>query len=208
MNKTEPTKKEMAEFRRAVNQRNENIKGGGFYRALDFFIMLLAVFVLAIALRVAVFEPVRVKGPSMLSTLQDKDFMVVEKLSYAFSSPKRGDILILYYPEVIDHTCVKRVIGLPGDEVRIEGGKVFVNGNLLDEPYLDPNRTPDGRHDGVAIVKEGCVFVLGDNRNNSLDSSSLGVGSIGMERIVGKVAAVLYPFSQARLFPRPTYSNL
>jgi len=166
--------------------------------------MLLAVFVFALAVRVAVFEPVRVKGTSMLSTLREGDFMVVEKLSYSFSGPKRGDILILYYENNDEYTCVKRVIGLPDDHVRITNGSVFVNGQQLSEPYLDPNLSePDGRHDGEWTIDAGCVFVLGDHRNVSLDSAS--VGPIRIERIVGKVAVVLYPFSHIRTFPRPVY---
>ena len=137
MEKQEQTKREIAALRRVANKRNENLEGGRFYRALDFVIMLLAVFIFALAIRAAVFEPVRVRGTSMLSTLLENDFMVVEKLSYSFSRPQRGDILILYFPDNMKYTCVKRVIGLPGETVYIENGKVFVNGQLLDEPYLD-----------------------------------------------------------------------
>jgi len=190
-------------LRRFVNKRNDNLSGGGFYRALDFAIMLLAVFLLALAVRAVVFEPMRVRGSSMETTLLQDDFMVVEKLTYAFSRPRRGDILILYYPDNIEYTCVKRVIGLPGETVRIEEGQVFINGQRLAEPYLD--QPVNSGHDGETKVEEGYVFVLGDNRIVSKDSSSVGVGPVRMERIVGKVAAVLHPFSRIRTFPRPGY---
>ncbi|MCL2696190.1 MAG: signal peptidase I [Clostridiales bacterium] len=200
---TKQDKKNKAALRRAVTRRNDGLPGGGRFRALDFIIMLLAVFVFALAVRVAVLEPVRVKGTSMLSTLHEGDFMVVEKLTYAFSKPRRGDILILYYPDNLEYTCVKRVIGLAGEEVQIEDGRVFINGVLLSEPYLD--QPIDGRYDGTTTVEDGCVFVLGDNRRVSKDSSTPGIGAVRIERIVGKVAVVLYPLSHIRTFPRPIY---
>ncbi|MCL2696189.1 MAG: signal peptidase I [Clostridiales bacterium] len=196
-------KRTMAAFRRVLAKRNQKLKGGWQYRALDFCVLLLAVFVFALAARAVAIEPVQVEGKSMLSTLRDGEYLAVEKLTYAFSSPKRGEIIILYYPNNPSLSRVKRVIGLAGEEVQIEDGRVFINGVLLDEPYLD--QPIDNRYDVTTTVEKGCVFVLGDNRPNSSDSSSPGIGAVPINRVVGKVVIRLYPLSQIRLFPRPKY---
>ena len=121
----------------------------------------------------------------MLDTLFDGDYMFVEKLTYAVSEPKAGDIVICYYPDSYYearnkgyYTRVKRVVAVAGDTVQIKDGVVYVNGKLLDEPYLSPDRSVTDGADTPVTIGEGEVYVLGDNRPNSNDSRNALVGPI------------------------------
>ena len=120
----------------------------------------------------------------------------MEKLSYIVSPMKRGDVVICYYPNNDEYTCVKRIIGLEGDTITIRDGVVSVNGVQLTEDYVTTGLT--AKHDGTYVVEEGCVFVMGDNRLVSRDSTDGMVGSIPAERVIGRVNRVLLPFSRAK----------
>jgi len=132
----------------------------------------------------------------MENTLMPGDYMAVEKLTYIFSPMKRGDVVICYYPNNDEYTCVKRIIGLEGDTITIADGLVSVNGVRLTEDYVTTGLTP--KHDGTYEVEPGCVFVMGDNRLVSRDSTDGLVGSIPVERVIGRVNRVLLPFSRAK----------
>jgi signal peptidase I len=139
----------------------------------------------------------RVEGLSMAPTLADQDRLVVNNLVYRLHAPQRGDIVMLYYPEDPDKTFVKRVIGEPGDEIRIVGGTVFVN----DVAMLDSFVSPEFRsHDdfGPFTVPTAYYFVLGDHRNNSSDSRTW--GPVPKKYIVGKVQLRWWPLTAAHLF--------
>ena len=179
-----------------VAHRNEHLKGSRFWDVLEYIITLLMMMVLAFTIRSVIFEPMRVKGSSMLNTLQPGDYMAVEKLSYIVKPMKRGDVVICYYPNNDEYTCVKRIIGLEGDTITIEGGVVSVNGVQLTENYVTTGMT--SKHDGTYTVEPGCVFVIGDNRLVSRDSTDGSVGSIPIERVIGRVRRVLLPFSRAK----------
>lgn len=138
----------------------------------------------------------RVDGSSMEPTLSDKDSLWVDKLSYTFGKPKRFDVIIFDYDE--DTTYVKRVIGLPGETVRIDqNGNIYINEKLLKEDYGMEQILPSnlGRASQPVVLGEGEYFVLGDNRNNSSDSRWPDVGNVKEEDIVGKVVLRIYPFS-------------
>jgi len=188
---------------RLVTRRNEHLKGGRFWDFLEYCLTLVLMFVLAFSIRTAVFEPMRVKGSSMENTLLPGDYMAVEKLTYIFSPMERGDVVICYYPNNDEYTCVKRIIGLPGDEVTIQGGIIKVNGYSLREDYVTTGLT--SKHDGTYQVEEGCVFVVGDNRLVSRDSTDGMVGNIPMERVIGRVNRVLLPLSHAKSLPKMEY---
>ena len=190
------TKKEKKEIMRLVARRNEHLKGGRIWDVLEYLITLVLMMVLAFSIRAVIFEPMRVKGSSMENTLQPGDYMAVEKLSYIVSPMKRGDVVICYYPNNDEYTCVKRIIGLAGDTITIEGGVVSVNGVRLQEDYVTTGMTP--KHDGTYEVEEGCIFVMGDNRLVSRDSTDGMVGNIPAERVIGRVRRVLLPFSRAK----------
>ncbi len=181
---------------RLVARRNEHLKGGRVWEIMEYCITLVLMFILAFSIRAAIFEPMRVKGSSMENTLMPGDYMAVEKLTYIFSSMERGDVVICYYPNNDEYTCVKRIIGLEGDTITIEGGVVSVNGVTLREDYVTTGMT--SRHGGTYHVDDGCIFVIGDNRLVSKDSTDGEVGSIPRERVIGRVRRVLLPFSRAK----------
>ena len=174
------TKKEKNELFKLVARRNEHLKGSRYWNILEYLITLLLMVVLAFSIRAVLFEPMRVKGSSM----------------EILKPMKRGDVVICYYPNNDEYTCVKRVIGLEGDTITIEGGIVSVNGVTLREDYVTTGLT--SKHDGTYEVEPGCVFVMGDNRLVSRDSTDGMVGSVPRERVIGRVRRVLLPFSRAK----------
>lgn len=111
----------------------------------------------------------RVQGHSMLPTLHEGEYLIINKLSYYLDEPHRGDIIVLHFPRDRSREYIKRVIGVPGDRIEIADSIVRVNGVPLNEPYV--NGTPAYRHESWT-VPEGHYFVMGDNRNNSSDSRS------------------------------------
>jgi signal peptidase I len=197
------TKQEKKEIVRIVSHRNEHLKGSRLWDIIEYCITLLLMMVLAFSIRSVIFEPMRVKGSSMENTLQPGDYMAVEKVSYILAPMKRGDVVICYYPNNDDYTCVKRIIGLEGDTITIKDGYVSVNGVPLTEDYVTTGLT--SKHDGTYKVQTGCVFVMGDNRLVSRDSTDGMVGSIPTERVIGRVDRVLFPFSRTKKLQRIWY---
>lgn len=136
-----------------------------------------------------------VNGVSMQPTLSDGDNLIVDKLSYRFHDPDRFDIIV--FPQEDGRYFIKRIIGLPGENVRIdEDGFIYINGEKLQESYgkevmLDPGLAKDGIQLGADEY-----FVLGDNRNDSMDSRMAEVGPIAGERIIGRAWLRIYPFDQ------------
>ena len=143
------------------------------------------------------FQVARVEGLSMAPTLEDQDRLIVNKLIYRISSPRRGDIVMLYYPVNPDKSFVKRVIAEEGDQVRIQDGRVYVN----DVPMADDFVPPEYRsHDdfGPTVIPDGYYFVMGDHRNNSSDSRHWGM--VPKKYIIGKVQIRWWPVQTARIF--------
>jgi signal peptidase I len=137
----------------------------------------------------AISERIRVESISMQPTLYPGDYVIVNKLAYRLKgNPHRGDVIVFRYPpnpEAIPY--IKRVIGLPGDQIHIADGKVYVNGQAVVEPYLvvTTNRGGDW------TVPAGQIFVMGDNRNNSSDSRSWGF--VPLENIIGRAEVIYLP---------------
>jgi len=143
------------------------------------------------------FQVARVEGLSMAPTLEDQDRLIVNKLIYRLSSPRRGDIVMLYYPVNPDKSFVKRVIAEEGDQVRIQDGRVYVN----DVPMADDFVPPEYRsHDdfGPTVIPDGYYFVMGDHRNNSSDSRHWGM--VPKKYIIGRVQLRWWPIPTARVF--------
>ncbi len=135
----------------------------------------------------------------MQPTLYAGNFVLVNKLAYKLGTPGRGDIIVfLYPPDPTQVPYIKRVIGLPGDHVHIANGKVYVNGEMLVEPYLvtATNRGGDWN------VPANSLFVMGDNRNNSSDSRSWGYVPLG--NVIGKAEVVYWPPQKWGLLSFPT----
>lgn len=143
--------------------------------------------VIAVLIHVFLAQATRVYGQSMEPNLHTDMRLVVEKLSYRLHTPQRGDIVVLRVrPE--DELLIKRVIGLPGDEVAIHDGQVYVNGQPLDEPYLDQETRGDL---APRVVPPLHIFVMGDNRRASNDSRSF--GPVHIDNIVGKAWLSYWP---------------
>ncbi len=131
---------------------------------------------------------IRVESISMQPTLYAGNFVLVNKLAFNFVEPERGDVIVFKYPpDPTQVPYIKRIIGLPGDTIHIEGGKVFINGQELIEPYLVE---PTNRG-GDWVVPENNLFVMGDNRNSSSDSRTW--GTVPMENIIGRAEIVYWP---------------
>lgn len=150
-------------------------------------------------------KPTIVKQSSMEPNFHDKDYLFVSKQAYRFKAPQRGDVVIfdssLTDTEGKEKLLIKRVIGLPGEEIDIIDEKVFVDGVMLDETY-----TMDGTtygHVENLVVPEGEYFCLGDNRDVSIDSRDPAVGCVDEEQLIGKVFFRLFPFNQIGMVHNP-----
>jgi signal peptidase I len=143
------------------------------------------------------FQVARVEGMSMAPTLEDQDRLIVNKLIYRIADPRRGDIVMLYYPVDPQKSFVKRVIAEEGDKVRIVDGRVYVNGIPVQDSYVLPEfRSRDDYAEQV--VDAGYYFVMGDHRNNSSDSRHWGL--VPKKYIIGKVQLRWWPVPTARMF--------
>lgn len=161
--------------------------------------LVLAV-LLAVILRNFVLDNYIVDGSSMLPTLHDQERVLVFKLGHLLGSqPDRGDIVVFRYAKEPWRDFVKRVIGIAGDTVQVQNGQVFVNGQPLEEPYLSAATLGDF---GPELVTAGTVFVMGDNRNFSMDSRDDSVGLVPVESIRGNAWVVYWPPKAVRLIGR------
>lgn len=136
------------------------------------------------------FYPVSVEGESMFPTLRNNDKLIIEKITYYFRSPERGDIVVIKYPADIRQKFIKRIAAVAGDKVRIENNKLYINDKPQDEPYLHEYTMQDFNE---VTVPENTIFVLGDNRNNSDDSRSPDVGFVNTKLILGKAVLRILP---------------
>lgn len=157
---------------------------------LSWVVCIASAVIIAVVLRVFVFELVSVDGSSMEPTLHDKEVVFVEKISTYTDGIGRFDIVIVKYPGR-DGAFIKRVVGLPGDKLTVHGGYLYVNGDQIIEGYT-LEELIDYEMDEIT-VPENCYFVMGDNRNNSMDSTSSSVGPIPSYNMVGKVLFVVSP---------------
>ena len=140
------------------------------------------------------YQPVRVEGTSMLPVLEDQDRLFINKFAYRFEEIHRGDVVVFLYPQDHSKSYIKRVIALPGDELRIDHGTVSVNGVVLTENYV-PVRYEDDRSQPEMMIPKGEFFVMGDHRSISSDSRDF--GPVPRPLIYGKAAFVYWPMDQA-----------
>ena len=139
------------------------------------------------------YQPVRVEGTSMLPMLEDQDRLFINKMAYRVGDIHRGDVVVFLYPH--DHTksYIKRVVALPGDDLRIDRGQVYVNGKAIEEKYV-PARFTDDRSQSEMVVPDHEYFVMGDHRSISSDSRDF--GPVDRDLIYGKAAFVYWPMEQ------------
>jgi signal peptidase I len=162
--------------------------------------------VLAFGIRTFVAEARYIPSGSMLPTLEINDRLVIDKISYGFKDPHRGDIVVFRPPaaagEQASHEAfIKRVIGLPSEIVEVKSGRVYVNGIALSENYLAA--TPDYEW-GPEIVPQDAYLVLGDNRNDSYDGHYWGF--VPRDRIIGRATVRFWPFNRLAYLADPAYS--
>mgnify|MGYP001193223869 CR=1 FL=1 len=164
--------------------------------------------VLYVVIQYAV-QTVHVLGSSMSMTLHDNDLLVASKISYKIHDPQRGDIIVFKPPNEDSRDFIKRVIALPGDKIRITNAVVYINGQVLHEPYLpekwtyNNNWPADGQD---KLVPADQYFVMGDNRNHSSDSRSFGF--VERDAILGKAEVRIWPLGQVGfLTSKPSLSS-
>jgi signal peptidase I len=149
----------------------------------------------------AVSARIRVDGFSMEPSLHNGEFVIVNKLAYKFGNPTHGDVIVFRYPRDPEQEYIKRIIGLPGDTIRVNGGEVYVNDQVVDEPYI----AAAPRYQSQWSVPANSLFVLGDNRNNSSDSHNW--GPVPMEYVIGRALFVYWPPDQWGLIQHPTAAS-
>lgn len=172
----------------------------------DWLKAVVIALVLVALIRFFLFSPIIVDGPSMLPTLHDRDQMIVNKFTYRINEPKRFDIIVFHATKKKNY--IKRIIGLPGEHVRIDNNQLYINDEPIDQPFMDksmddPSIMIDddfqlehilGNYD---LIPEDHYLVLGDNRNNSTDSRSIGL--ITKDQIVGKASIIYWPIKRIQI---------
>ncbi len=170
-----------------------------FKEILSTVLYLAVVFVLTFLFITFVAQRTRVVGHSMEPTLQDADSLIIEKVSYRFSAPKRFDIIVFPYEHGNQgkEFFVKRIIGLPGETIKIdEEGNIFVNGQKLEENYGNEVIEDPGVAINDVVLGDDEYFVMGDNRNRSMDSRFENVGNISKDKFLGRVVCRIFPFDK------------
>lgn len=149
---------------------------------------VLPAIVIAVLINLFLAQATRVYGSSMEPTLSTDQRLVVEKVSYHFHSPRRGDVVVVRMPERGPELLIKRIVALPGETIEVRDGHVYVDGVALAEPYL--TQRTNGSH-GPVTVPPGHVFVMGDNRGASNDSRVF--GPVSLDRVVGRAWVSYWP---------------
>lgn len=178
--------------------------GQYFLDLIETIVMALALFVVAYLF---LFQPHQVKGNSMFPNYHDAEFVLSDKVTYRFSKPQRGDVIIFRSPQNKEQDYIKRVIALPNETIRIENGSVFINNQKLNEKYL-PLEYFTSAGTFLLEAQEFTVpinefFVLGDNRSHSSDSREF--GPIKKEEIIGRAFLRYWPIPKIGLLPKVTY---
>lgn len=156
----------------------------------------LLIIILVITIRIFIFDPIRVDGPSMNTTLQDGEIVILNKIHYRKSDIKRYDVVVV---KSNGKKIIKRVIGLPNETIEIKDNKVYANGKELDNSFASTETDDFSIEDiGLTKIPGDSYFVLGDNRRISLDSRYSEVGTIKKENIVGKAAFIIWPLNKIK----------
>lgn len=178
-----------------------------------FFLDLIETIVIALSIFVIIylflFQPHQVRGSSMYPTFNDGEYLLTNKISYRFEEPQRGDVVIFRAPRNEEYDYIKRIIGLPGESIKVERGKIFINNNLLPESYLPESYVTSGGgflREGQSItIPLGTYFVCGDNRSHSSDSREWGF--VPRENIVGKSWFRYWPPQRFGAIPKANYTT-
>ncbi len=171
-------------------------RSGGWRFLIDLIENILLALVVFLAINTLTAR-VRVDGYSMRPTLENGEYVRVNRMAYEFGDPQRGDIIVFHSPLNPREDFIKRIIGLPGDTIEIRNGQVFVNGYAIEEPYIQAAPAYRGKWE----VPAGHFFVLGDNRNDSSDSHAW--GTLDTELVIGKAVLVYWPLEEAKILSHP-----
>lgn len=185
----------------AVEPQEEQAKKSKLREFLEFIAPIVIAMIIAMVLKHCVFANAVIPTGSMLDTIQQGDRVIASRLAYTFNDPERFDIAIFKYPDNEKEYFVKRVIGLPGEKVDILNGTVYITGadgktlELRDDFVSEENKD---NYCGSFVVPEDCYFVMGDNRDNSVDSRYwVTTNYVSRDKFIGKVMFRYYPFKTA-----------
>lgn len=181
-------------------------------RLSAFFLDIIEVVVFAVAIFLFVYllilRPHKIKGSSMEPNFPDKEYLLTEKVTYYLEAPKRGDVIVFKPPISEEDEFIKRIIALPGETVSVMNGRLYINGKLLSESYLDSNLVTAGGNflsEGEKVtVPNDEYFVAGDNRPHSSDSRTWGF--VTKKRISGRAWLIYWPPKQAGFIPKINYA--
>lgn len=190
--KQSETRIEVEEIRTDSGKNNEKKKK--MNPILEWVLIIVVALAAALFINFVIIINSVVPSGSMETTIMTNSRMMGLRVTYWFSDPVQGDIVVFKYPDDPSQTFVKRVIGTPGDVVQIIGGVTYVNGEVLDEPYL--HETPAPRDFGPYKVPENSYFMMGDNRNNSHDSRFWKNTYVPRENVLGKALFVYWPLNR------------
>ena len=178
---------------------------GAIFDFLQGIVVILAVLVMVYLF---IMSPQEINGASMEPNFHNGEYILTNKVLYKFRDPIRGDVVIFKSPKNKEVDYIKRIIGLPGDTVKLESNSFYVNGQKVEEPYLAPDVVVFGgsflREGEEIVVSPGMYFVAGDNRPHSSDSREF--GPVVKEDFIGAAFFRYWPFSQLGVLPHPTYN--
>ena len=177
---------------------------GGWQDSLnDWLVSIIVAVALAFCIRTFIFEPYMVEGTSMFPSLISHERLIVNKFTYFFSDPRRGDIIVFRYPKDESRDFIKRVIAVGGDTIEMRDGAVLVNGKKVEENYTykDDPKGPNHSNYRKSVVPQEHIFVLGDNRNNSEDSRFADVDFVPLKLVKGKAAITFWPLEKLHVMP-------
>lgn len=173
----------------------------------DVFKTVSTVLGVAFLIRFFLIQPFYVSGPSMEPNFHNNQYIIVDQVTYRFSKPKRGDVVVFKWPQNIAISFIKRIVGTPGETVEVRNGQVYIynkenpSGVVLKESYIETTTPNDVRK----TLGKNEYFVAGDNRHNSSDSRIW--GPVARHLIIGKVWVIIYPFADFQVIPRPSYAK-
>jgi signal peptidase I len=186
---------------------------GCLFEVVETLVLTILIF---LGIQTFVAQPYKVQQQSMMVTLLPEQYVLVDKLTPRWAPYNRGDIVVFDPPESWSPAgsvpFIKRIIGLPGDTVELREGLVYVNGTMLDEPYINTDdgvpQTTDAQPGGATewVITEGQLLVMGDNRQNSADSRSF--GPIEISHVIGRAWLRYWPFDAFGVLPTPKHPEL
>lgn len=181
-----------------------------FIYVLELIKVVVISLAIIIPVRYYLIQPFYVKGASMEPSFYDKEYLIIDEISYRLHEPARGDIVVFKYPRNPEEYFIKRVIGLPGEKVQVKDGFVYIynkehpDGIKLEEKYLSAEVKTYGLNEDIIALSSTEYYVLGDNRNASKDSRSF--GPVDQKFLTGRVLLRGWPFDRINVFSAPSYS--